>query len=163
MLKRHEVLFNQLADYRHEVLNVVESVNEVEADLVPDGFQNNIRWNLGHIYVDQYLWIQYLTKEEIIIPEGFKEWFGYGTSPENWGDGIPDLAYLKRLLAIQPFMIRNLYGERLEEEFSVTESGMKTIAQVLVRTIFHEGIHLSAIQSLKKMIAKEKLLNHIGN
>ena len=159
LLKRHEVLFNQLADYRHELLVAVERVNEDEADIIPEGFRNNIRWNLGHIYLDQYLWIQHLTKEPIILPNHFNEWFGYGTSPEDWGEDVPKLDYLKRLLAVQPFMIRDLYGERLEEEFAVTESGMFSVEQVLIRTIFHEGIHLGNIIALKKLVTPQEVLS----
>lgn len=161
MLKRHEVLLNQLTDFRHELLVEVETINEEEADIIPEGFRNNIRWNLGHIYLEQYQWIQQLTKEPIMIPEHFKEWFGYGTSPEDWAEGIPipSLDYVKRLLAVQPFMIRDLYGERLEEEFAVTETGMYTVEQVLVRTIFHEGIHLGNIITLKKLVTIQEVLS----
>ncbi|TWG30554.1 DinB family protein [Geobacillus sp. C56-T2] len=75
MEKRHEVLFRQLEDYRRELLRVVDGLTEEEADIVPKGFNNNIRWNLGHVYLDQYLWIQHVTKEPIPIPEGFRDWF----------------------------------------------------------------------------------------
>ncbi len=39
--------------------------------------------------------------------------------------------------------------------------GMNTIEQVLIRTIFHEGMHLQAILDIKKMsvIKTSKLLN----
>ncbi|WP_455675735.1 DinB family protein [Pradoshia sp.] len=157
MLKRHEVLIKQLADYRHEFLETVSSVREEEVDIIPEGYRNNIRWHMGHVYVDQYLWIQHLTKEEIVMPKNFIEWFGYGTSPLDWGDDIPSVDYLKKLLAIQPFMIRDLYGERLEEHFPTTESGMHTIAQVLVRTIFHEGIHLANVQAIKRAAATSRI------
>ncbi len=52
----------------------------------------------------------------------------------------------------QPQQIRSAYGERLEEPFPATESGMHTIAQVLVRTIFHEGLHLSTITALRRFV-----------
>jgi uncharacterized damage-inducible protein DinB len=152
MLKRHEVLFTQLKDYRNETLQAVESVTEEMADIVPNGFSNNIRWNLGHIYLDQFLWIQHLTKEPIAIPDGFREWFGFGTKPADWSSAPPSLETLRQLLAEQPGKIREAYGHRLEEEFPPTESGMHTIAQVLVRTIFHEGLHLAAIQSIRRFL-----------
>ncbi|WPZ19983.1 DinB family protein [Geobacillus subterraneus] len=152
MEKRHEVLFRQLEDYRRELLRVVDGLTEEEADIVPKGFNNNIRWNLGHVYLDQYLWIQHVTKEPIPIPEGFRDWFGFGTSPATWHTKPPSLSVLKELLAEQPTKIREWYGERLEEEFAPTESGMHTIAQVLVRTIFHEGLHLATIQRIRKFL-----------
>ncbi|MFY0545432.1 DinB family protein [Brevibacillus sp. H7] len=152
MLKRHEVLCNQLEAYRQETLQAVESITEEMADVIPEGFSNNIRWNLGHLYLDQYLWIQHLTKEPAPIPNGFREWFDYGTRPADWQTAPPTLDILKKLLAEQPACIREQYGHRLEEEFPATEMGMHTLEQVLVRTIFHEGMHLAAILAIRKFL-----------
>ncbi len=55
MSPRHEVLFTQLESYRREVLGVLEDITEEQAEVIPAGFKNNIRWNLGHMYLDQYL------------------------------------------------------------------------------------------------------------
>lgn len=150
MKRRHEVLFNQLESYRSYILGVLENVSEEEAEVIPKGFNNNIRWNLGHIYLDQYLWIQAVTKEKAGVPEQFQTWFGYGTSPANFTPETPTIAELKNLLKEQPAQIKAQYGERLEEEFPPTEMGMHTIEQVLIRTIFHEGMHLQTILDLKK-------------
>ena len=150
MKKRHEVLFNQLESYRSEILSVVDAVSIEDAEKIPAGFKNNIRWNLGHIYLDQYLWIQAVTKETTDVPENFNKWFGYGTSPANFTEETPSVTELKELLRKQPARIKETYGERLEEEFPQTEMGMHTIEQVLIRTIFHEGMHLQTILDLKK-------------
>lgn len=150
MKRRHEVLFNQLESYRSYILGVLENVTVEEAEVIPKGFNNNIRWNLGHIYLDQYLWIQAVTKEKAGVPEQFQTWFGYGTSPANFTSDTPTIDELKNLLKEQPAQIKAQYGERLEEEFPPTEMGMHTIEQVLVRTIFHEGMHLQTILDLKK-------------
>jgi uncharacterized damage-inducible protein DinB len=152
MNHRHAILFNQLESYRSEILGVVENVTNEEADIVPKGFNNSIRWNLGHIYLDQYLWIQAVTKEKTIVPEEYHSWFGWGTSPNNFSSETPSLEELKDLLKEQPARIKMAYGDRLEQEFPPTEMGMNTIEQVLIRTIFHEGIHLQAILNLKKFI-----------
>jgi uncharacterized damage-inducible protein DinB len=150
MKRRHEVLFNQLESYRSYILGVLENVSEEEAEVIPKGFNNNIRWNLGHIYLDQYLWIQAVTKEKVGVPEPFQTWFGYGTSPANFTPETPTIDELKKLLKEQPAQIKAQYGERLEEEFAPTEMGMHTIEQVLIRTVFHEGMHLQTILDLKK-------------
>ncbi|UFJ40733.1 DinB family protein [Brevibacillus humidisoli] len=152
MEKRHAVLFQQLEDYRHGTLRLVADVTEEMADVVPAGFSNNIRWNLGHIYLDQYLWIQHLTKEPIQLPDGYLTWFNYGTKPADWQGSVPSLDTLRELLGGQIGWIRQQYGDRLEEEFPATESGMHTIAQVLVRTIYHEALHAGAILSIRRML-----------
>jgi hypothetical protein len=152
MNKRHQILFNQLESYRSYILGVLENVTDVEADIVPKGFHNNIRWNLGHIYLDQYDWIRAVTKEEGLVPESFRSWFGFGTSPSNFTEETPSVEELKSLLKKQPTDIEEKYGNRLEEEFAPTEMGMFTIEQVLIRTIFHEGMHLQAILDIKKCL-----------
>jgi uncharacterized damage-inducible protein DinB len=150
MKRRHEVLFTQLESYRSYVLGVLGNLSEEEAEVIPKGFNNNIRWNLGHIYLDQYLWIQAVTKEKAGVLEQFQTWFGYGTSPANNTPDTPTIDELRNLLKEQPAQIKAQYGERLEEEFPPTEMGMHTIEQVLTRTIFHEGMHLQTILDLKK-------------
>jgi uncharacterized damage-inducible protein DinB len=152
MNPRHEVLFTQLVSYRSEVLGVLKDVSEEQADIIPAGFKNNIRWNLGHIYLDQYLWIQAVTKEKAGVPEQFQSWFGYGSSPDSFEKDTPSFQELKELLREQPVKIKEMYGERLEEEFPPTERGMHTIEHVLIRTIFHEGLHMQTILDIKKFL-----------
>ena len=50
-----EFLFNQLKAVRGDTINVVKELSESQADSIPEGFNNNIRWNLGHVYVVQEL------------------------------------------------------------------------------------------------------------
>jgi hypothetical protein len=156
MNKRHEVLFNQLESYRSDLLSVVENLTVQEAEFIPTGFNNNIRWNLGHIYLDQFLWIQAVTKEKAPVAEQFNEWFGYGSSPASFSSETPSLEELKNLLKTQPAKIKDVYGNRLEEEFPPTEMGMHTIEQVLTRTIFHEGMHLQTILDIKKLFSRHE-------
>lgn len=152
MLKRHEVLFNQLEGFREGTIHAIDGITEEMADLIPTGFNNNIRWNLGHIFIDQYLWIEHLTKEPISLPDGYRDRFAYGTSPSSWTSRPPSINELREQLSQQPARIKELYAERLEEEFPPTELGMHTIAQVLVRTIFHEGLHIAAIQNIRRFV-----------
>lgn len=152
MISRHEVLFEQLNTYRMELLHLVQDLTEEEAEMIPTGFNNNMRWNLGHIIVDQYLWIHVLTKEELLVSNAFNEWFAYGTSPAQFTADTPSLPELVALLKEQPGLIRETYKDRMDEEFAPTEMGMHTIEQVLIRTIFHEGLHLGAIIALKRQI-----------
>ncbi|MGN7454563.1 DinB family protein [Paenibacillus pasadenensis] len=155
MQTRHEVLFNQLEAYRSELLELAEAAGEDAADRIPDGFANNIRWNLGHVFTDQYLWIRALTKEEVPLPPGFPAWFGYGTNPSLFTAETPSYGQLLELLRQQPLQLRERYGDRLEESYPPTEMGMHTIEQVLVRTIFHEGLHIGAVQAIRRQLNRQ--------
>lgn len=152
MEPRQEVLFKQLETYRKELLGAVESLTEEHAEIIPAGFRNNIRWNLGHLYLDQLLWIEALTKVPTAISKQFNQWFGFGTTPANFTEETPSFTELKVLLQSQPQAILEKYGADLEKEYPPIDMGMQTIEQVLIRTIFHEGMHLQAINDLKKFI-----------
>ena len=77
MKKRHEILFNQLDEYRGNLLDVVKDVTDEEAEIVPVHFNNNIRWNLGHV-----IWTNMIGSKQFLVrkitPENFSSWFGYG-------------------------------------------------------------------------------------
>lgn len=153
--RRHEVLLEQLNTYRSELLELVEDVSEEEAEIVPKGYNNNIRWNLGHVLLDQYLWIRVLTKEDLPVSMTYNQWFGYGTNPSHFTDETPSFSELISMLREQPRIIEEKYRDRMEEEFAPTDMGMHTIEQVLVRTIFHEGLHMGAIIAIKRQIKKQ--------
>lgn len=150
MNDRQKNLFRQLESYRGEVLHAIENVTEEEAEIVPKYSRNNIRWQLGHLYLDQYLWIKALTKEDIQASPAFAASFGYGTAPEDFTEETPSFSELKELLRQQPAEILKRYGSFLDKEYPPTEMNMNTIEQVLIRTIFHEGMHLQAINDIKK-------------
>ncbi|GAF24464.1 MULTISPECIES: DinB family protein [Shouchella] len=152
MKKFHENLFKQLKTYREETLTSLNSVSAEEADIVPNGFHNNIRWNLGHLYLDQYVWIETLIKEKIPYPHAYHKWFGYGTNPSHFSTETPSYQELKELLRSQPDLIMERYKDRLEDVHPPIEMGMQTIEQVLIRTIFHEGIHFQTIHTISKHI-----------
>ncbi|MEK4129931.1 DinB family protein [Solibacillus sp. FSL W8-0474] len=152
MKERHEILFHQLKSYRNDTLSLLEDVSAEEAEIIPKRFNNSIRWNMGHIYLDQYLWIETLTKEKTNAPSEFNSWFGYGTSPADFSSETPSYKELKTLLENQIEDIKDKFADKLEIVHSPTDMGMNTIEHVLIRTIFHEGIHFQHILNLKKFI-----------
>jgi len=156
MNQRQENLFQQLQHYRSELLQVLDDVTEEKAHIIPTGFRNNIRWNMGHLYLDQYLWIEALTKEKQEELNSFVHWFGFGTSPDDFDENTPSFEALKILLAQQPEQLKEQYGHRLMEEFSPIEMGTQTIEQVLLRTIFHEGMHIQAVLTIHRILKESQ-------
>lgn len=152
MRNEHEAFFKQLEGFRRYLLKESD-VSAAEAEIIPEGFNNNIRWNVGHVYTEQYMWIKTLMNEDVDIDKRFDDWFGFATSPKNFTAETPSLEELRTLLSSQIGHIKETYGERLEEEFSPTELwGLTTLKQVLDWTSFHEGMHLQTIKHLKNFI-----------
>ncbi|AST90853.1 MULTISPECIES: DinB family protein [Sutcliffiella] len=153
MKDRQVALFQSLETYRQYLLDDLEDVTEEMAEIIPKGFRNNIRWNMGHTYLDQYLWVLAVTREKDEKMKTFNKWFGFGTTPANFTEETPTFSQLKKMLENQIEDIKKRYAHRLEEEYPPTSmEHYTTIEQVLVRTAFHEGMHIQAINDIKRCI-----------
>lgn len=151
-----QFLFDQSGFLREVTIKTVKDLSEREVGVVPDGFNNNILWNLGHIYLSQEQFVFCFDQELMEIPDGFAELFGMGTKPSDWTIQPPTLLELLKFLNEQPNRIRERLRNRLDEEvvtpFNIPGLNLKTIGELLSFNLYHEGIHVQAIRMLKKLI-----------
>ncbi|HET7628696.1 MAG TPA: DinB family protein [Bacillales bacterium] len=158
-----EALFAQLRMSRRLTLAALKATPEAIADKQPGAFNNSLRWNFGHIYVSLNGLMYGFAGEEDPSPEGYKEWFDRGTSPEDWGDAeMPSLARLQALLEAQPELIEERFTGRLEERterpFGLIKTGRPAIIGDLLNFgIYHEGLHLGWIHGLKRALGEKQL------
>jgi len=125
---------------------------------VPEGFNNNIRWNLGHVYLSQERFAFAFAQEPMVVPDGFLELFGRDSKPSEWKVQPPTLPALIQLLEDQTSRIEDKLNSRLDEVVSkplIMPSGLilKTIAEYLTFSMYHEGMHVQTIRMLKRFSA----------
>lgn len=77
-------IINQLEFTRRQTLKYVKDINESMAEKIPTGLRNNIKWNLGHIYVIHEKFAFSLTNHQTTLPSKFNELFDPGTKPSDW-------------------------------------------------------------------------------
>jgi hypothetical protein len=151
-------IFDQLNYTNQVILNTVKDLSEEEAQVIPEGFNNNILWNLGHLYVSQEYFAFGIANEPTKAPESFALFFGRNTKPATWTDQPPTLLEVVNLLEEQPNRIREQLENRLDEiianPFSIPGLTLKTFDELLAFTLFHQGGHLQALKSLIKAIKK---------
>ncbi|MCR2806574.1 DinB family protein [Paenibacillus soyae] len=151
-------LFDQLAFVRKGTLKAAEGVTEEQADIVPEGFNNSIRWNLGHLYVvlERY-GFKYIGLPQQ-LPEGFRERFEFGTSPRSYEGAapVPTMTELTELLGGQVDRIREALGDRMHEQVTpyTTSTGftLYTPEQFMSLALYHEGLHQSVIKLYKTIL-----------
>jgi uncharacterized damage-inducible protein DinB len=150
----NEYILDQLEFVRTATLSAVEGLSEGEANAVPEGFSNNILWNLGHIYFVQER-IFHFAQEPLSVPEGFAKFFGSGTKPADWVEQPPALSVVCELLREQPQRIRESLRKRLNEPvaepFKIRSLEMRTLAEVLTFMLYHEGTHIQNIKTIKRL------------
>lgn len=154
----NQPLFKQIEAIRNLTIKAVEGISEQTLDIVPEGFNNNLRWNLGHIYLVQEKFAFHFSGEPVQLPESFERLFARGTKPADWKEEPPTLEVLQEMLAEQPKRIRKALLGRLDEPVTppyTTGSGVQlsTIGEFLTFTLYHEGMHFDTIKLLKRFAA----------
>ena len=106
--------------------------------MIPEGFNNNIHWHLGHILVAADMFI---LKGNEVAPAEFKAFFSNGTKPADWSADVPSVETVLALLQKQAEVIQGIesytiYNHRKDEEpYAITwitdseESETKTPSQ----------------------------------
>lgn len=154
----NEALLNQLDFARASTLAVAKDVTEQEADIVPEGFANSIRWNLGHIYTVHEQFAFATADEQPHLPEGFEAWFATGTKPADWTAKAPSLSELIELLEGQIKRIRDTFQGRMDQSsahpVTIGPLTLQTVGEFLSFSLFHEGMHTQNIKAYKKLIRK---------
>ncbi|WP_085994121.1 DinB family protein [Oceanobacillus senegalensis] len=145
-----EMIFKQVELVRKNTLNEMENLSEEQADLMPEGFNNNIRWNLAHIYTVQNILLAKFGGKDIETPSRYLELFAPGTRPADWQGEVPTLNEVKQILEEQPAKLKEALAGQLDEKAAEPFKSLSTVGEILTFTIYHEGMHVGTIKGLKK-------------
>jgi uncharacterized damage-inducible protein DinB len=166
MTMNENVWFQQLDFIRMRTLAFLDATTEEQADEMPDGFRNSIRWNLGHILLShENLLYSFLGEQDKKgIPKEFDTLFGFHTSPDTWKESSltpPSLSELRHLLKDQPKRLKGVFSGRLDEQgekpFNLGSVTLTTLADVFAFANWHEGLHQGNITTIKRVQGVENL------
>lgn len=147
-------VFQQLDLVRKITLSELDGITEEQADIIPDGFRNNIRWNLGHMYTVQNTMLSHHAGIELATPKHYEELFSPGTKPADWEGDIPTLTEIIEKLKAQPTQIKEALSGRLGESAKKPFIKQNNVGQILTFTFYHEGLHISTIKAFKTLTNK---------
>jgi hypothetical protein len=144
---------------RGMTLGAVKSLSNDQLLKVPQNFNNNILWNVGHLLYSQCAFFYGLTQQPFPLPAGsadlYKSLFDDATSPKTWNDH-PDIpALLDQYASITDTIVADAKAGKFDG-FKATElfPGMTlhSVAEIAGFQCVHEGMHYGAISALKKFV-----------
>lgn len=147
--------FETLKQSRKLIINAIESLSIEQLNKIPQGFKNNIAWNIAHLVVTQQLLCYKLAGLDCLISDKMILNYQKGTAPSNTVSKIEFENIKKQFLKLP---------EKLEEDFDSgifkNYKGYQTSVNVSLNSIedgiifntYHEGIHLGIILQLLKFI-----------
>jgi len=153
-------IIKQLKFIRENTVSTVKGIDDEISMIIPEGFNNNIKWNLGHIYVVQERFAFHFIGEKMEIPDCFNELFDPRTQPAKWEKQTPSINELIDLLVYQTIRIESLLASRMKEvvkEPYTTSAGLTlaTVEEFLSFCLYHEGMHFDAIKSIKRIVQSQ--------
>lgn len=122
---------------------------------VPQGFSNNVLWNVGHVVVTAEVLTYGLSGLDPNVPAEYVQAFRKGTSPADW-DASPDVDGVRRWLTESPDRLKADYraGRFVEyREYTTTPGVVLSSVEDGIRfNLFHEGLHLGSVLALCKLV-----------
>ncbi|WP_027964393.1 DinB family protein [Halalkalibacillus halophilus] len=145
-------LFDQAKLWRSWLVGFLKNLPDEQLDVIPEGFNNNIRWNAGHVLVTWDKMMTSVLNEDSFLVSLYKDSFARGTSPKDWTSNPPLKEDLIEQLERQLDQIEKLSSSRLNQEIPFEMFHMKEVGEVCQFLISHEAMHLSVMNSQKKML-----------
>ncbi|MGG1685013.1 DinB family protein [Pseudalkalibacillus sp. NRS-1564] len=154
-------LLKQFTFWRYRTLQALDAVTEEQADVLPEGFTNTVRWNLGHVLVTAEFVLDRFTVMEKSLPINYSALFKAGTRPGDWTEEPPSLIEIKHYLIEQNKRISELEGElseSLQSEFSIgSYLTLETVGELILFLMNHENLHLGTISGIKRAQGMKEL------
>ena len=122
---------------------------------MPEGFNNNIIWNVAHTIVTQQLLVYKLSGIPMIVSDELVEMYRKGTKVER-DVTQAEVDLIKGLLFSTIEKTKEDYDNRIFQtyhEYTVTtKSTLTNVDEAIAFNNFHEGIHLGYVLALKRVI-----------
>lgn len=126
-----------------------------QLNAIPEGFNNNLFWNIAHVVVTQQLLIYKLSGLPMLVSDELVDKYKKGSKPEQAANQA-EVHQIKALLFDLVDQTQADYGSGVFTQFTEypTSSGfvLKNVKDAMAYNNFHEGLHLGIIMSLKKLV-----------
>ncbi|RXT03604.1 DinB family protein [Ammoniphilus sp. CFH 90114] len=139
---------------RGALLQFLKELDEKIIDVQPKGFNNTIRWHVGHLlFVGEKFMFGY-PKRSLNIPAAYESMFGLGTKPSQWTEDITTLTELISYLEDQTRRINDLNEEYFAQSlpFKFPFGNIQTFGELFQLMMYHEAEHLGQMKAMKRWI-----------
>ena len=133
----------------------IETYTLEELNKIPEGFNNNIIWNIAHTIAVQQSLVYKLSGLPSIISEEMVQRFKKGTKPERDLTQAED-DEIKSLLFSTVEKTKEDFDNKVFQQYHhytlTTKNTLTNVMEAIEFNNYHEGVHLGYILALKKSI-----------
>lgn len=140
---------------RKFLLDYIEDLTTAQLNKVPEGFKNNIIWNLAHMIVAQQGVSYKRGGHAMLIEDEIFEMFKPGSIPTLFIEEAQVIDYKSRLINTINEWERD-YNSGLFSQNPAWKQSMgievNNIDETISFLMWHDGLHIGMIMSLKKLV-----------
>lgn len=148
--------FNICLKSRQQLEKFLTNFTTEQLNKIPDGFNNNLIWNIGHSIVTQQLLTYGLSGLTPHLSMDFIDAYKKGTKPEGTVS-TEEIATIKKLLFSSLEQLEKDYKAGVFTDFkeytlSTTGGVLSKVEHAIEFSNFHEGLHLGCCIMLAKFV-----------
>ena len=140
---------------RNVLLAFLEKYTLEQLNTIPEGFSNNLIWNIGHIIVVQQMLVYKLSNLPMMISDEMVEKYKKGTKPEH-NVNQEEVDEIKVLLFSTLEKTRNDFEknkfQKYDEFTSMSGFTIRTATEAIVFNNYHEALHTGIMMQIRKFI-----------
>ncbi len=157
MVIEKDTSIDTIQQTRRLFIKLIDGLSIDALSVIPEGFNNNIIWNFGHVIVSQQILCYKNAGLPLKIEETYLTKYAKGTKPQGVVSA-EELAFLKQqsvnlittLVADMQTAVFDNYNT-YTTSFEVTLTSVEAAVKFLT---MHEGLHFGYAMALKRMINK---------
>lgn len=147
--------FEVLKITRNNILKTFDGLSMEELNRIPDGFNNNLIWNFGHVIATQQILCYGLSGNKAFVSNEIIDAYRKGTKPEGF---VSEEAFeeLKKLSEAAIQQMEKDYAAGLFKAYKTYPTSYGTtlsnIEEAITFNNIHEGLHFGYCIALRKII-----------
>jgi hypothetical protein len=150
-----KIQFDILKTSRQSILKVIGGLTLEQLHTIPEGFKNNIAWNVAHLVVTQQLLHYKLSGLDCLISEELINNYRKGTFPTK-KHTQQEFEEITNLLVELPGILEKDFNNGVFKKYNVYKTSTGFILDSFAAAVnfnnYHEGLHLGIILAIKKLV-----------
>jgi len=140
---------------RNMISKILENHTLEQLNKIPEGFSNNLIWNIAHVVVTQQILVYKLSGLPMMVSEVMIEKYKKGTKPEQDATQA-EVDQIKSLLFTTIEKTKKDYANGVfknYQEYPTSTGFVLTSAEGAMNfNNYHEGLHVGVLMSIRKLV-----------
>lgn len=148
-------VFETQKTIREILVKILDHYSLEQLNKIPDGFKNNLIWNIGHCIASQQILVYKLSGLPLQVSDELIAKYSKGTKPEA-DVSQEEVNEIRDLLTQTLLQTEKDYNDNIFTNYNQYTTSMgfdlKNVQDALDFVSYHEGIHTGIIMGIKKFI-----------